>query len=269
MNTNPYRLDYFILKNGKHSNSEYALRDYSVYNRSLTIDFYYYKFYYKLFIEYSGLEYLDFLKFQIENSEYGYRLVTFLKEDFLKIKNICKTNDKVEYQHVIHDIMKKTNSDELFSYYGQQMLMDPELLYSGYYFEKFIISNKDIVKLRIKEINKQLKIYSEKYFISQKKIADEEIIDVEVLKTKGQRIMMLKELGVLDFLEDKCKENGSLRINKLSNLIHCFTDLGSRSIQSILNPMYNTRNNQRNNPYNNEHNLPKVKAKLAEIKINI
>ena len=269
MNNNPYRLDYFILRNAQYSDEEYALEDHSRFRKNLTVDFYYYNFYHKLFIEYSGLEYLEFLKFQMENSEYGYGLVAFLKEDLIRIKEISKTEEKIEFQDVIAEIMKKTNSKKLFAYYGQEILIDPELKYSKYYFEKFVISNKEVVKLRIKELSKLLKVYSKEFFVARKKIVNQEIIDVEELETKGQKVMLLKELGVLDFLAERYCSKEGLNVNQLSGLIHCFTGLGASSVQSMLNPIFNACNNQKNNPYQNENNLLKIKSKLAEIKINL
>ena len=164
MKYNPYRLDYFILKEGKFINEEYAIRDYSKYPRKLTVDFYYNLFFYKLLFEYPGIEYLEFLKFQIENSELKYGFVTFLKEEFVNIKNLCNTEDHVNLTDIVNEIMKETKSEKLFPIYGEQLLMDPELQYSNKYFSKFIVSNKEIVSLRVKEINKLLKKYSEDYF---------------------------------------------------------------------------------------------------------
>lgn len=115
------------------------------------------------------------------------------------------------------------------------------------------------------------KLYVKKIteLIKKRKIIDEEIIekvkdfDVEELNTKGTKVMFMKELGIIDFLIEKFDLEGNN--NKLSNIIHCFTGLGVNSINSIINPIYNTNNDQKNNPYKNTKNMDKINAKMVEL----
>lgn len=118
------------------------------------------------------------------------------------------------------------------------------------------------------------KLYVKKItdLIKERASDDKEIIekvkdfDIEELDTIGKKIIMMNELGVLDFLIEKfdLEENN----NKLSNIIHSFTGLGVSSINSTINPIYNTSNIQKNNPYNNIKNLAKIKAKMLELHLN-
>jgi len=115
------------------------------------------------------------------------------------------------------------------------------------------------------EILELIKQHDKENELSKEKDLFLDNLDVEDLTSKGQKLMMMKELGVVDFLIDKYFKMGDFNINHLSNVIHCCTGLGVSTIQSVLNPIYNTSNDQKNNPYSYEKNLDKVKAKMLEL----
>jgi len=99
----------------------------------------------------------------------------------------------------------------------------------------------------------------------EEKINNDLILDVEELSTKGRKLMLMNEIGLIDYIINKYLDKGEVNINHLSNIIHCFTGLGLTTIQSVLNPIYNMGNNQKNNPYNRQKNIDVVSAKIAEL----
>jgi hypothetical protein len=89
------------------------------------------------------------------------------------------------------------------------------------------------------------------------------IMDEEELSTLGLKIMMLKELGVIDFLKEKYElDNNNF---KLSKIIHSFTGLDAQKINSIIHPIFSEYSAQKNNPYNNQKNLPKIKGLMQQL----
>lgn len=92
------------------------------------------------------------------------------------------------------------------------------------------------------------------------------IMEQEELTTLGLKIMFMIELGVLDFLKNKYElENNNF---KLSKVIHSFTGLDAKKINSIIHPIFNDFTNQKNNPYKNKKNLPKIKGLMQQLMLN-
>lgn len=150
--------NYFVLREEEFLHEDKAL--YSHHNNlNLPIDYYYFDFFKTLLIDSGPIEYLDFLRFQIDNSVNEQGLVNVIREEFLEIiKYVNDTSVNIEIGTVMTEIMTNTNSKKLFKVYGSETLFDPELINSRYYFSKFIKCNKDKVKLRISEIDKFLDI---------------------------------------------------------------------------------------------------------------
>lgn len=94
-------------------------------------------------------------------------------------------------------------------------------------------------------------------------------VDVEELSTKVQKIMMMKELGIIDLLIEKYIINkyGVVNVNVLANIIHTFTGLGKETIRPALNPIFNDsgKDPHKNSPYTNKKNLATIKAKMIEL----
>lgn len=83
--------------------------------------------------------------------------------------------------------------------------------------------------------------------------------------SKAERIVFLKELGILDFLRDKMNEDiHCLASNKLAEIVSTFTDIPQSTAQSYLNPIYSQKVDQSKNPIT-EKSLMKVKQKLKNI----
>tara|TARA_B110000114_G_C15015306_1_gene366562 strand:+ start:44 stop:1030 length:987 start_codon:yes stop_codon:yes gene_type:complete len=83
--------------------------------------------------------------------------------------------------------------------------------------------------------------------------------------TKGtEKIIYLKELGILDYLIEK---HPQLSVNGLANLLSAITGENTTTLQPYLNPIINSENDQRKNPYNSVKTVSKVKNKLIDLSI--
>ena len=112
----------------------------------------------------------------------------------------------------------------------------------------------------LEEIEIQLKERSEKQETEEPEI----FLDYSD-STQAERIVFLKELGILDYLQDKInKELHGFSVNKLAEVISTFTEITQTTAQSYLNPMYSKSVDQKNNPLTN-NNLKDVKEKLIKI----
>lgn len=98
--------------------------------------------------------------------------------------------------------------------------------------------------------------------IKSKKIIDEKLIDLSKLKGT-EKIIMLKLLGVLEFLEKE--EPFNMSKNALASALSGITGIKSSTIQSYINPMYSPNAIQKNNPLTTESSVEKVKQNLSSI----
>lgn len=116
-----------------------------------------------------------------------------------------------------------------------------------------LIENKCLL---IKEVNEKSEAFKN---ISIQTIND---VDLSDLNEKG-KIIMLEELGVLNFLKEM--EPFKFSTNVLSIVISGFTGIKKGTVQSYLNPMFSQRIIQKNNPMNNKKAVKKVKDRLANL----
>lgn len=100
-------------------------------------------------------------------------------------------------------------------------------------------------------------------------INENELIDttplIDFSNSKGtEKIIYLKELGILDFIQ---KEHPHLSVNGIANLLSAITGENTTTLQPYINPIINSENDQRKNPYTSEKTVSKVKNKLIELNI--
>ena len=101
----------------------------------------------------------------------------------------------------------------------------------------------------------------------QKKTESDDSIDYSDNKI-AERIVFLKELGVLDFFERKMKdEMNFFASNKLAEILSSFMGVSQKTIQSYINPIFSPNVDQKNNPCT-ERNIKKVKKKINDIGLN-
>lgn len=99
--------------------------------------------------------------------------------------------------------------------------------------------------------------------IDQKEIPDN-IPLMDFSNAKGtEKIVMLQQLGILDFL--KTQQPFIQSTNKLAEVLSGITGENATTIQSYINPMNDARNDQKNNPMAK----PKLVSKVNQTLINI
>lgn len=81
-----------------------------------------------------------------------------------------------------------------------------------------------------------------------------------------EKIVMLQQLGILDYL--KSKQPFIQSTNKLAEVISGFTGEKTSTIQSYINPMNNPTTSQKNNPMTKRKIVSKVNQKLISIGFN-
>jgi len=92
----------------------------------------------------------------------------------------------------------------------------------------------------------------------------DEGIEIDLSDTKAtEKIIYLKELGILDILRNKQPFN--ISTNSLASVLSAITGENNTTIQSYINPIMNDKTEQKNNPYNKTKTVNKVKAQLIHI----
>lgn len=91
---------------------------------------------------------------------------------------------------------------------------------------------------------------------------DESLVDLTDTKLV-EKIIMLHELGVLEYLKGKTPFN--LSTNALASVISGITGGKPETIQSYINPIFNSEVSQKNNPLKTTNTVDKVKRKLIGI----
>ncbi len=134
--------------------------------------------------------------------------------------------------------------------------------------ERWINRNLDQKKQSIKRdlniFKNNLRFLELKMFSVPKPIKLETI---DLSNTKGtEKIIMLKQLGILDFLKEKQPFNVST--NALASALSGITGIKTDTLQSYINPIDNPSVNQKNNPLKKEKSVTKINQKLISIGFN-
>ena len=127
--------------------------------------------------------------------------------------------------------------------------------------KKSIIENRMIpmIGVVINEIELCLKSLSDE----NQNEADQELLEIDYSDSKfNERVIMLHELGVLDFLRGMQPFTSS--INSLASVLSGFTGIPGTTVQSYINPIYNKTANQRNNPLKS-NKIEVIVQKLIQI----
>ncbi len=120
-------------------------------------------------------------------------------------------------------------------------------------------------KRQIHRFRKDVKFYEKKLKLMQL-LEKEEIIDLSIEKNT-EKIILLHQLGIIDFLKNKEPFNTS--VNKLATIISAITGIKTTTTQSYLNPMLNKDTDQKSNPLNTNKSFEKIRQKLLSIGYNL
>jgi hypothetical protein len=123
------------------------------------------------------------------------------------------------------------------------------------------------IATRKRELNDLIFDYTTKLNRFPKEEPENENVNIDLSDNKGtEKIIMLNELGLLDFLREKQPFNVS--INSLASAISGFTGIKQKTVQSYINPIFSKEVNQKNNPLNSEKTVSKINQKLISIGYN-
>ena len=217
------------------------------------------------FNEYQHLQYLyekDLKKFLSKNL--GTNEIDFLN---YRIKSI---KDKINYLENIDD---KEIRDELMILYNRKfynpIIGKPATKNE---IETFLNKETDSYRRNIPERIKKLKEKTFNFTIKIQRIISNKDIEgddsiLNLSDTKGtEKIIMLKKLGVFDFL--KTKEPFNLSTNSLASAISGITGIDVTTVQSYINPIDNPNVSQKNNPLKTNKTVSIVDKKLSSIGFN-
>lgn len=101
----------------------------------------------------------------------------------------------------------------------------------------------------------------------QAQAAPEPELDPIEVETQGQKVMFLKELGILDFLMDTregLRPGGTINSHGLATLLEGITGAKRRTLSGILNALYVNEGHE-NNPAKSEKNVTFVKSTIAKL----
>lgn len=118
-----------------------------------------------------------------------------------------------------------------------------------------IIENVDEVKLK-------------KYVLGltskQTRVSNSESFELDLINSTGtEKIVMLHELGVLDFMRKMMPFSNST--NSLAKVLSIITGEKQSSIQAMINPIINPSTSQKNNPLTSTRPVNKIRQQLNDI----
>ena len=125
-----------------------------------------------------------------------------------------------------------------------------------------IVNNLHVYNGLISEL-----LYKQLNALNEKTIQIEKEIELEIDlsgTTIGNKILFLHKLGVIDFLRES--EPFNMSINKLATILSAITDVDTKSLQPVLNPLITDKEIlNKNHPYYNEKNVLKVEQTLINL----
>ena len=211
---------------------------------------------------------------------YDYIDFTFIKDLF----DIKKELEQLKEQY-FKDYPFATNKDfenNVISttLFFLEKIRDSNFIYSGltienWHFYRTSVSNTSLFYLAVDKkydidfikqyANKVLElIYTiiESKENNNEKQTKEYSIDLSDAKIT-EKIIMLHELGILDFLRKQ--EPFNMSINSLASVLSAITGNNQKTIQSYINPIFSKKTSQKNNPLTKEKTKQKVLKILNQI----
>ena len=234
----------------KQYDHEGKLKDFSELGEQLNLEQSMIELYESSLVE---LFYWDFCS--LNTYEYHY---TTRSKDF-KIKYL----DSIELDfvdHELHSINKRFFVlDEMNNPVDRSTLTKDERLHlvidEEHYPFNLALINHELAKNIFISQRKKIKFLENKKEELLRSAKELSVISDEILEdysktSNPDKIVFLKELGVLDFLQNKMnQEMVGFSVNKLAQVISSFTGINQGTAQSYLNPMFSNKVNDKNDPY--------------------
>ena len=218
------------------------------------------------------VEHIEILKSKVDIKGFKYFTYKFdFNNQFLNI-SLDGLVDILEYKNT----QFRESGIEMFT-----LIVDFEILYNESYYNYIKLEKEEEILQKFSSINSllmseisdfiQLEYWLKEYQKKQKEISiieqKNKIEIIDLSNTKGtEKIIMLKQLGILDFLKEKQPFN--LSTNALASALSGITGIETSTLQSYINPINNPSAIQKNNPLNSEKSVNKVTQKLISIGFN-
>ena len=179
---------------------------------------------------------------------YPIRLEQFLKEDE-EFKDISF----VEHELEVEGVLKHNHK-----YLDQKL----EKVIKSSLLSRFEFLREKASEAGYKLTNKKNDNYNLKPINTKSKEIEDSFPDLSGANRK-QKVIYLKELGIIDFLRS-C-EPFSASTNSLASALSGITGIEKKTVQSYINPIINKGTSQKNNPYENKENVNKVIKNLDDM----
>jgi hypothetical protein len=169
-----------------------------------------------------------------------------------------------EVRHPYEDETLQTEYDcFIFSFYDTNthttISISLDILYN---FNNLIYKLKKAYSKKIKFLN-ELKSHNENEKLESETIESDNYPKLDLSNTFAtEKIIFLKELGILDFLREQQPFNTST--NSLATVLSAITGENNLTLQSYINPIFSKETSQKNNPLKKDK-VDNVKTQLIQI----
>jgi hypothetical protein len=203
----------------------------------------------------------------LDNINYDIELMLYLREDEKNTENEF-LNSQIEQRELIVKDLENIITNNEFPLKDELEIVFKKLEIIGSEAERLKKDKEmlnDILHLSIHSKNIELdslKIYRTRNF----KIAKDTNRTTEIDLSNSsavQKIIYLNELGIIDLLQKEPCFKAS--VNKLATVLSAITGENIKTLQPILNPMFNKNTAQKNNPYSSKLTVKKVKSQLINL----
>ena len=173
-----------------------------------------------------------------------------------------------EYNKYVQNNLECKNEISLIDGFAQKAQMGKGFGLFDLY-RMFLFKTKKIKQRNLSILTSYFLLKDVKRIITErlelKKIPENYNLDnLTIINPKGtEKIIMLKKLGVLDYLKEKTPFNTST--NSLASVISTITGIKQSSVYPMIQTIFNPLNNQKNNPLNSKKAVSSVKQVLNSL----
>ena len=214
--------------------------------------------------QYYKTDYFFGCSFDVYKKTYNKRLEDF-KNEFIDTDEISFITDELD-EGIYNYKFKEFNSD----YYDKEIISRHEKLKKQ--INNSLIKRFEYLCQRAKEnsfdlvYNKRLETYSLERIKQLLEVKKQDSLTDYSNSKLTEKIIVLNEAGILDFLRNK--EPFNLSVNSLAEFLSLCLGEKTTSIQSYINAIIN-KSDQSKSPYNTPKTVEKVKQKLIQIGLKI
>ncbi|TXD50256.1 hypothetical protein [Polaribacter sp. IC063] len=217
------------------------------------------------------------ITYKIELEKYFTQNENPIELDFIEKKIVFLEKSNTDAKKTILEIEKKFDIKKHFYNLNllqknqEENIQNPEELKQEYYKGQSLDRQRVKLSMQIKKNNSDIIDYDFKHKVLKSNqitfIQKLTLLDLDYSNTKAnEKIVMLHQLGVLDFL--RTKEPFDMSINSLATVLSGITGEKTSTLQPYINPIFSKEVSQKNNPLNKK-SIQKVNQKLTNLGYHI